>query len=112
MPVIRRLERDEGAAPADVQARVQQELPVGLTVQSPPAPGEPAGRSLFWTVQSAAWLMRTCTPMISGYPVECQFETALLIGCIAVALVVSAPAAMLPVRRAANLRIISALQYE
>ena len=58
------------------------------------------------------WLLQRGSNVVSGQPVVYQIQPAVVIGSVVVAVVFSVLAAYLPARRAANLRIIQALQYE
>ena len=58
------------------------------------------------------WLLQRGSNVVSGQPVVYQIQPAVVIGSVLVAVVFSVLAAYLPARRAANLRIIQALQYE
>jgi len=49
---------------------------------------------------------------VSGMRIPYEFEPALLLGCVGVALVVAVLASLPPARRAGRLTIIRALQYE
>jgi putative ABC transport system permease protein len=58
------------------------------------------------------WLLQRGSNIVSGQPVVYQIQPAVVIGSVVVAVVFSVLAAYLPARRAANLGVIQALQYE
>ena len=58
------------------------------------------------------WLLQRGSNVVSGQPVVYQIQPAVIIGSVVVAVVFSVLAAYLPARRAANLGVIEALQYE
>ena len=68
-------------------------------------PGLPAGLAI-------AWLMNLSTPALTGHFVAFHWRWGFTLGCAGAALVVALLAALLPARRAAQLRVIEALQYE
>jgi putative ABC transport system permease protein len=58
------------------------------------------------------WLLQRGSNIVSGQPVVYQIQPAVVVGSVVVAVVFSVLAAYLPARRAANLGVIQALQYE
>lgn len=59
-----------------------------------------------------SYAMTNANYAVSGMRIPYEFEPALLLGCVGVALVVAVLASLPPARRAGRLTIIRALQYE